>query len=146
MFNRQKFFASYLQKFSKDYEKSLEGFSFDEQVHITDTLIALLECYKQNPIDYKQAQKIHDELFKKYRKRLNNYNNVAPSGYFQEESMKHLDLQYDLKVENAGEGENFFTEHERKNFLTRAEILLRNHKRMLYLQTEPKTESNEDGV
>jgi hypothetical protein len=147
MFNRQHFFASYLQKFSKDYEKSLEGFLPDEQVHITDTLLALLECYKQNPIDYKQVQKIHDKLFKKYRKRLNNYNNMAPSGYFEEESMKHLDLQYDLDVEHKGEGENFFTEQERKNFLTRAEILLKNHKRMLYLQTEPSAEGEEkDGM
>ncbi|MBI4945268.1 MAG: hypothetical protein HY840_02570 [Bacteroidetes bacterium] len=146
MFNRHKFFASYLQNFSKDYEKSLEGFLPDEQIHLTDTLLAILECYKQNPIDYKQAQKIQGELLKEYRKRLNNYNKMAPSEYFGEESMKHLDLQYDLDVENKGEAENFFTEYERKNFLTRAEILLRNHKRMLYLQTEPKTESNEDGV
>lgn len=146
MFNRQKFFVSYLQKFSKDYEKSLEGFLPDEQIHITDTLLAILECYKQNSIDYKQAQKIQDELLKEYRKRLNNYKNMAPSEYFGEESVKHLDLQYDLDVENKGEGENFFTEQERKNFLTRAEILLKNNKRMLYLQTEPKTESDEENL
>lgn len=138
MFNRQHFFASYLQHFGRDYEKSLEGFSRDEQVHITDTLLAILECYKKKEIDYDKAQKIHDELFKKYRKRLNNYNNKAPSGYFQKESMKHLDLQYDLGVENKGAGENFLTEYERKKFLSRAEILLKQHKRFLYLQTEEK--------
>jgi hypothetical protein len=138
MFNRHKFASSYLQKFGKDYEKSIEGFSPDEQIYITDTLLAVLECYKESPVNYKGAQKTHEELLKKYRSRLKNYNNMGIPSYFTEESLKHLELQYDLNVDDAGDAENFFTEEERQKFLAHAGSFLNQHKKMLYLHTEPE--------
>jgi hypothetical protein len=138
MFNRHKFASSYLQKFGKEYEKSLEGFSPDEQIRITDTLLAVLECYKESPVNYIGAQKTHEELLKKYRSRLKNYNNLGIPSYFTEESLKHLELQYDLNVDDAGDAENFFTEDERQKFLTHAGGFLNQQKKMLYLHTEPE--------
>jgi len=143
MFNRQKFSADYLQKFSQDYEKSLNGFLPDEQIHITDALLAILKCYRKKPIDYDKIQDINEELFKKYRKRLVKYSNLSPSEYFSVKSQKHLDLQFDLKVENEGGDENFFTKQERQDFLNRAEAILKNRKKFLYLMTEPREEGEE---
>lgn len=143
MLNRQKFFASYLQNFNRDYNKALQGFTPDEQVHITNVLLDILKCFKQETPDYDKTQELNEALYKKYRKRLVKYNNIRPGEYFSEESQKHLDLQFDLKVENAGDRENFFTSEEQQNFLKQAENILKNHKRILYLLTEPEENREE---
>lgn len=146
MFNRQKFHIAYLQKFVQDYEKSLEGFSSEERVLITDNLLAIIKCFRKDKPDYDRAQELNEELHKKFKKRLTNYSNISPSEYFSEESQKHLDLQFDLKLPEAGEQKNFFNKEEQDNFLNKAENLLKNRKRNLYLQMEGADDENTGGL
>lgn len=143
MLNRQKFLRQYLKRFSEDYEKSITGFTAEEQICITETLLAVLDCYRQQPVDYKKVEKIQEELYKKYGKRLTNYNNLKPSSYFEEQSLKHLDLQYEFKIKNTGIEDNFFTEKEQQQFLHQVEKFLKENRKMLYLQTESKEEGLE---
>jgi len=144
MFDRHKFFVRYEMAFSKDFKKSLEEFSIDEQIDIINSILIIMECCGHDPVDYKQIQKIHEEMLKKYRKRLTNFRNFAPTEYFSENpNTKHLDLQHDLKVPNEGEEENFFTDKERMKFLNHMERYLKNHRDSLYLQTEQVTEKKE---
>jgi len=141
MFDRYKFSIRYEMKFSQDFKKCFEGFTIEEQIHLVDSILSIIKCYKEDPINYEAIQKIHEDLLKKYRKRLTNFNNIAITEYFSENpNMKHLNLQHDLKVEHEGEEENFFTESERKQFLKHIEKYLKNHKGFLYLQTEPENE------
>lgn len=140
------FFEKYLQAFDKEYETALEDFSIEDKIHITDVLISTIKAYKQQPIDYEKAKTLHEGLLKKYGKQLRAYSNARISDYFQPESLKHAHLQYELKVDNAGTSENFFTEEERLQFLNRVEILLDLTKQQYYLLTDPlgKTEKEED--
>ena len=130
----------------QDYEKSLEGFSFEERVLITANLLAVLKCFMANEPDYEKAQELNVELHKKFAKRLTNYSNIRPSEYFSEESIKHLDLQFDLNLPEAGNEENFFTKEEHDSFLKKAENVLKNHKRILYLHMESPDEEITDGL
>ncbi len=146
MKNRSTFFEQYLQAFHKEYEKALADFSVEDNIYITDVLISTVQAYKQNPIDYEKAKTLHEGLLKKYGKQIRAYSNARISDYFQPQSLKHVHLQDDLKVEDAGLGENFFTEEERQQFLNRIEILLDMNKQQYYLLTDPlgKTEKEED--
>jgi len=146
MFDRQKFHIAYLQKFMRDYEKSLEGFSSEEQLQITDNLLAILKCFRKDNPDYDRAQDLNEELHKKFKRRLTNYINISPSEYFSEQSQKHLDLQFDLKLPEAGMEENFFTKEEQDSFLNKAENLLKNRKRSLYLHMEGSEEEGTEGL
>lgn len=145
MSDPHKLFNYFLQSFSKEYEKSLEGFSTEEQIHLTDTLLAMMECYSKKRIDFDKVQKLQEELYKKYGSRLVNYSNLNLTEYFAEESLKHIDLQYEMKAKNIITGKTF-TKTQREQFLTRAEILLNNYKRMLYLSAEPATGNKEEEI
>lgn len=138
MFDRNKFFLRYQMKFSGDFKKALEDFSPDEQVHIMDALIAVVALYQKSPIDYEGIGKLMEELQKKYRNRFVNFYNTQITEYFNDKSMKHLELQDELKVEGAGGEENFFTEEERQKFLESIERLLKLHKEMQYLFSKPE--------
>ena len=133
MKNRTLFFNSYLQHFSKEYDKTLADFSVEDKIHITDVLIATVQTFKLQPIDYEKAKALHEGLLKKYGKRITAYTNARLTEYFQENSTHHLDLQYDMKVENAGTDENFFTEEEHQHFLARVETLLNVNKQQYEL-------------
>jgi len=78
---------------------------------------------------------------KKYGSNLRAFSNARLSDYFQLESLKHVDLQIDTKVENAGMDENFFTEEEHRHFLNRVETLLIAEKHQYYLLTDPQGET-----
>lgn len=143
MFDRHKFFVRYQMKFSTDFKKALEGFSPEEQIHIADALIEIVKIQQKNPVDFDAIGKIIEGLQKKYRKRLLNFYNIRPMEYFNEKSMKHLDLQEELKVEKVGYEETFFTEEERQEFLICVEKFLKLHKEMQYLFSEPEGENKE---
>jgi hypothetical protein len=143
MFDRHKFFIRYQMKFDKDFKKSMEGFSPEEQIHIIDGLISIVALYRKSPIDYDGIGKIFEELQKKYRKRFLNFYNTRLTEYFNEKSMKHLDLQTELKVEKSGYEEKFFTEEERQEFLKSTLKLFQLHKEMMYLYSEPEGEQKE---
>jgi hypothetical protein len=148
MKNRPSFLGQYLQRFYKEYEKALADFSVEDKIYIMDVLISTVQAYRQNPIDYSKAKALNEELLKKYGKQLRAYSNARISDYFQPQSFKHLDLQHDLKLDNAGEDENYFTPEEQQHFLERVEILLNINKQQYYLLTDPQgkaeTESKED--
>ena len=143
MFDRHKFFLRYQMKFSADFKNSLEGFSPDEQIHIMDGLIAVVALYQKTPIDFDAIGKVMEGLQKKYRNRFVNFYNTQLTEYFNEQSMKHLHLQHELKVEGAGREENFFTEEERQEFLKSVEKLFPLHKEIMYLYSEPEGEKKE---
>ena len=140
MKNRTQFISTYIQRFSKEYDKALADFSVEDKIHITDILIATVQAYKLQPVDYEKAKVLHEGLLKKYGKRITAYTNARLTEYFQENSTRHLDLQYELKVENAGTDENFFTEEEHQHFLARVETLLNVNKQQYYLLTDPQGE------
>ncbi len=143
MFDRNKFFRQYQMKFAHDLKKSLEGFSAAEQIVITDYLLPIAKNHLKDPVDYDSTQKVLDELRKKFGKRLVNFNSINPLEYFSAESHKHIDLQYELKVKDAGSSDNFFTKTELDNFLnwTVSQFILQ--KEMLALQLEPEGSTEE---
>jgi len=138
MKNRTLFFNTYLQRFSKEYDKALADFTVEDKINITDILVATIQAYKLQPIDYEKAKALHEGLLKKYGKRITAYTNARLTEYFQENSTHHLDLQNELKVENAGTNENFFTQEEHQHFLARVETLLNVNKQHYYLLTDPQ--------
>ena len=146
MKDRRLFFNIYLQRFSQAFEKTLEGFDTEERLHIADILAAIAKTYRQKPVDYVQANALYESLLKKYGQRLKAYSNARLTDYFAHESFHHLDLQYELKVENAGYADNFFTEEELNHFLDRVQVLLSVHKQQYYLladiQEKEKSENN----
>ena len=133
MKNRSFFLGQYLQRFYKEYEKALAVFGMEDKIHITEMLIATVEAYKQEPVDYMKAKTLHQGLQKKYGNQLQAYSNARLSDYFYRESTHHLDLQYELKVEDAGTDENFFTREELGGFLNRVENILLVSKEQYYL-------------
>lgn len=143
MFDRHKFFVRYQMKFSTEFKQALEGFSPDEQIHIVDALIEIVKLQQKTPVDFDAIGKIWEGLQKKYRKRFLNFYNTRLPEFFNEKSMKHLDLQEELKVEKSGYEENFFTEEERQEFLKTTEQFLKLNKEMQYLFSEPEEKKEE---
>ncbi|MBI4930509.1 MAG: hypothetical protein HY841_07090 [Bacteroidetes bacterium] len=143
MFDRNKFFRQYQIKFHHDLKKSLEGFSASEQIDITDSLLAIAKNHLKDSVDYDSVQKIVGELQKKFGKRLVNFYNVNPIEYFSAESLKHINLQYELKVKDAGSSDNFFTKEELEIFLKWAVSQFILQKEMLALQLEPEGSKEE---
>lgn len=144
--NRHQIFVRYQMKFSTDFKKGLEGFTPDEQIHIVDSLIEMVKLYQKTPIDFDATGKIFEGLQKKYRKRFLNFYNTRLPEYFNEKSMKHLDLQEELKLEKIGYEETFFTEEERQEFLKSTERFLKLHKEMQYLFMESEEQQEEESV
>lgn len=143
MFDRNKFFRQYQMKFAKDFKKALEGFSAEEQIDIIDGLLLIVEFYQKNPVDYKGAKKVLNDLQGKYKKRFLTFYQVNPIEYFNGESLKHIDLQNELKIKNAGSEENFFTEEERQNFLDGVAKQLDLHREMTNLTSESSASTEE---
>jgi hypothetical protein len=73
-----------------------------------------------------------------------NFNNLKLYEYFDVNSLKQVDVQYDLKLENAGDPSYNFTKEQHDIFLRNAKILLENNKRMLYLFSEPVTDHEKE--
>jgi hypothetical protein len=141
--NRHQLFVRFQMKFSSDFKKAMEGFSPDEQIHILDALIEIVKLHQKPPADYDVIGKIMEGLQKKYRSRFKNFYNVKLITYFDEQSLRHLDMQEELKIEKVGYEESFFTEEERQEFLRCVEKLLKLHKEMQYLFSEPESQQKE---
>lgn len=135
---RKNFFIQYTEKFAQAFNMAMEGFSTEERINLIGSLLAILECYREKPTNYFKAQKINDELFAKYRKKLINYSNLNLSEYFAEQSMEQVDLQYQLKMDKVGHYANFLTEGERLNFLHWVEKHMIEFRQKLYLTLEPE--------
>lgn len=135
---RHLYFSHYIQKFSKAKEKALEGFSLEDKIYLTENLIATLQVFRKEPIDYDNVKSLHEEVLKKYGKDIRNYYNQKLIDYFHKDALVHADLQLELKMENAGRSDLFFNDEEHTYFLNRAEKFLNLEKQMLYMQTEPR--------
>jgi len=141
MENFQKFYNIYRQRFGQAYDAALEGLGPEEKLDITNHLLALIKCFQQEKPDYDKIKELTDVLYKKYRKRLSNYDNSQVYEYFTEQSLKHLDLQFELEIPNAGREDNYFTQEQHQRFLRDTESYLLNEKRFTYLSSdEPEQE------
>jgi hypothetical protein len=143
---RHLYFSHFVQKFSKAKDKAFEGFSVEDKIYLTENLIATLQVFKQDPIDYGKVRALHEEVLKKYGKRVTNYYNQKLIDYFHKDSHMHTELQYELKMENAGTSTLNFNDEEHEHWLMKVDTFLNLDKQMLYLQTEPKDGTTNDGL
>jgi len=134
-------------KFSGDFKKMLEGFTIDEQIHITETLLKIKKIVedKKEVTYWDEVAQLNDtEFIQKYRKRFRQVANVQILEYFTEHALMYKsvgDEKWDTYTEKEfnklNSTEQNFSDNEFKSFLFLINNLLQNTRRSLYLDSEP---------
>src|SRR5665213_3162290 len=79
---RNEWYRTFITEFSDDFFKAVDGFSWEEKIFITETLMKIPESENYVLVDEKTAQPIEDVIYKKFGKRLTEYGKINLVQYF----------------------------------------------------------------
>ncbi|MFZ5553157.1 MAG: hypothetical protein ACOZCO_08590 [Bacteroidota bacterium] len=142
-YNRNHLLLKLSGNFSKDFERSIEGFTLEEQIHITEVLVEAAQRFEKDK-DQNEHENIYnstiDVLQKKYRKKLSPFMNCKLSDYLVQDSHKLLDLQYDEDI--IDDEHQFMDDNEYKNYMQRVKSILYNYRSSLMMRSDAEGEED----